>query len=81
MKLEKFTGKALRVNGKNFLIKIVLNSNILLVLDATEPYKSRIVYPLLCVYDNELFLNDFETNQYRVVNVKEQFKCTSFNNI
>lgn len=53
----------------------------LLVLDATEPYKSRIVYPLLCVYDNELFLNDFETNQYRVVNVKEQFKCTSFNNI
>ncbi|MDE7387395.1 MAG: hypothetical protein K2N28_09695, partial [Muribaculaceae bacterium] len=53
----------------------------LLMLDATEPYKLGVVYPLLGMYDKSIYFYDVNTQSYRVNSMPTPFQITSFSNI
>lgn len=53
----------------------------ILLLDATEPYKSGIVYPLFGAYIDENYFYDYKSEQYLKNSIPLPFKCKSFNNL
>lgn len=53
----------------------------LLILDATEPHQSGIIYPLFCVYNQTIYFYDSESKTYRKNSISSKFQITSFSNI
>lgn len=52
-----------------------------LILDATEPYKIGVVYPLFAAYRNENYFYDYESEKCLKNSIPLQFESKSFNNL
>ena len=52
-----------------------------LILDATEPYKIGVVYPLFAAYKNENYFYDYESEKCLKNSIPLQFESKSFNNL
>lgn len=52
-----------------------------IILDATEPYKIGVVYPLLAAYKNENYFYDYKSDKYLKNSISLQFESKSFNNL